>query len=138
VTSALVLTAFLLFRPAPGSGPASAELPEVLKGAVLFKEHCTRCHGERAKGDGPAAESLPYAPPDLTRIARRHGGKFPADKVRRIIDGRAAVPGHGGSGMPVWGDVFKTSREGYDERAVREKIDALVRFLKAIQEPPSK
>jgi hypothetical protein len=35
--------------------------------------------------------------------------------------------------MPVWGDAFKHSREGYTEEAVKERIKALVMYLESIQ-----
>ena len=42
-----------------------------------------------------------------TRLAQRNKGRFDAEKVQRIIDGRDPVKGHGGPDMPVWGDAFK-------------------------------
>jgi hypothetical protein len=41
--------------------------------------------------------------PDLTLLARRHGGTFPEDEVRKIIDGRTTLPPHGSREMSVWG-----------------------------------
>jgi hypothetical protein len=35
--------------------------------------------------------------------------------------------------MPVWGDAFKRSREGYSEKAVKVRIQAIVDYLKSIQ-----
>jgi mono/diheme cytochrome c family protein len=104
------------------------------RGARLFKTHCASCHGVGGKGDGPMAGQLRYAPPDLTRIAKRARGKFPADDVYRTIDGRKPVKGHGGPDMPIWGDAFKTAEDGYDEAKVRERITDLVRHLESIQE----
>ena len=102
-------------------------------GADVYKTYCATCHGTEAKGDGPLAGDLRHAPPDLTRLAKRSDGKFDPVKVRRMIDGRDPVKGHGGPDMPVWGDAFKRSTEGYTEEAVRERIDALVAHLKSLQ-----
>ena len=88
-------------------------------GADLFNTYCGSCHGRSAKGDGPIAEHLRSRPPDLTLIAKRGAGKFDADKVHRIIDGRNAVGGHGGPDMPVWGDAFKRSGQSGTEDAPR-------------------
>jgi mono/diheme cytochrome c family protein len=106
----------------------------VLMGSSTFKTYCAACHGRTAQGDGPLADQLRFAPADLTRISRRNGGKFPSDNVYRIIDGREAVKTHGGTDMPVWGDAFLESREGYSPEKVREKITELVHFLASIQE----
>lgn len=102
-------------------------------GSAIFKTYCGSCHGPEAKGDGPIAQHLRTVPPDLTKLALRNKGKFEADKVHRIIDGRDPVKGHGGPDMPVWGDAFKQSREGYSEEAVKARIGALVSFLETIQ-----
>lgn len=103
-------------------------------GAALFKTYCATCHGKSGKGDGPLSQHLRSLPPDLTLLARRAGGKFDAEKVYRIIDGRRPVAGHGGADMPVWGDAFQ--RTGYGrgtEDAVRARIQAIVEHLRSIQ-----
>lgn len=105
-----------------------------LLGAATYRTHCASCHGAAARGDGPVAEHLRFAPPDLTRIAHRNGDKFPFEKVAKIIDGRERVKGHGWTDMPVWGDVFLESREGYDRAKVRQKIEELVQYLASFQE----
>jgi mono/diheme cytochrome c family protein len=124
----------LASMPAVASAQQTSEA--VLTGTTgdqLFKTYCASCHGKSAKGDGPLADSLRFRPADLTLIARRNGGKFDADNVYRVIDGREPVKGHGGTDMPVWGDAFKRSVEGYSEKAVKERIQALVDYLKTIQ-----
>ena len=102
-------------------------------GSEVFKSSCASCHGTSARGDGPLADALRYRPADLTRIARRNDGQFDADKVFRVIDGRKPVKGHGGTDMPVWGDAFKGSAEGYNEEAVKARIQALVGYLETVQ-----
>lgn len=129
--------AAILFLGAATTVAASAqERAEAIPGKsgdALFKTYCGSCHGKTAKGDGPLAAALRYQPADLTVIARRNGGKLDADKVYRVIDGRDLVKGHGGTDMPVWGDAFKRSDEGYDEKPVKARIQAIVDYLKSIQ-----
>lgn len=115
------------------SASQTGELVVGRSGDSLFKTYCTSCHGPSAKGDGPLADHLRFRPPDLTLLAKRNGGKFAADKVERIIDGRAPLKGHGGTDMPIWGDAFKGSSEGYSEAAVKARIKALVEFLEGLQ-----
>jgi mono/diheme cytochrome c family protein len=107
-------------------------------GSEHFRIYCATCHGKEAKGDGPLADSLRFRPSDLTLLARRNGGKFDSNVVSRIIDGREPVKGHGGPDMPVWGDAFKNSRDGYSDEKVKEKVDELVEYLRSIQAPPEK
>src|SRR5215467_6635716 len=66
-----------------------------LKGPDLFRDYCAACHGQDAKGDGPAAAALNSKVPDLTTIAQRNGGVFPEAKVRSVIAGDANVVAHG-------------------------------------------
>ena len=76
-------------------------------------------------------------PANLTEIAKRNGGEFPADMVFRTIDGRQPVRGHGGPDMPVWGDAFEKSREAGDEARVKAVIQSLVDYLESIQLRPT-
>ena len=102
-------------------------------GSDAFKSYCGSCHGTSARGDGPLANELRYRPADLTRIAKRNGGKFDGEKVFKIIDGRQTVKGHGGTDMPVWGDAFKQSADTYSEARVKARIQSLVQYLESIQ-----
>lgn len=103
------------------------------KGRQLFETYCASCHGRTARGDGPIAEQLRRGVPDLTRMAVRSGGMFPEDRVYRIIDGRD-VPAHGDRDMPVWGDAFRAPRSGMGRDDADARIEAMVRYLEAIQE----
>jgi hypothetical protein len=133
----LALTLLLvgpLAAQAPGGKPPQKE---AYVGSSLFRTYCTTCHGLSAQGDGPLAEHLRFRPPDLTLIAKRDGGKWEADKVARMIDGREPVRA-GGPTCPS-GDAFRSSRGGF-ERGRREGEDqALVdtwrRFRRAAQAP---
>ena len=110
---------------------ANEDPPPTPSGEYLFRTHCASCHGVNAKGDGPLADSMRQRPTDLTEIARRNKGVFPSDEIGRIIDGRTAVKGHGGT-MPVWGDVFNRT-EGATSAVVRRRIETLVRYLQGLQ-----
>lgn len=70
-------------------------------------------------------------PPDLTKIAARSGGTFSDEVVFRTIDGRSPKAGHGGQGMPVWGDAF--GRRGQTPEDTRRRVDAVVQYLRSIQ-----
>jgi mono/diheme cytochrome c family protein len=113
--------------------PVLAEL-----GAEQFARYCASCHGIRARGDGPVASSLSVKPADLTRIAARRGGTFPAAEVARFIDGRFEVTAHGSREMPVWGRRFSEDvpDAGVGEEIGRGKIASLVEYLRSIQRGP--
>ncbi len=119
-------------RAEDGDETRSAE--RIARGRISFRLYCRSCHGEHAKGGGPVAHMLKVPPPDLTRITARHGGEFPEEKVRRIIDGRDEVTSHGSRDMPIWADAFRVVEESEDEAMVQEKITRLVYYLRSIQE----
>ncbi|MBI3933009.1 MAG: cytochrome c [Acidobacteria bacterium] len=134
----LVAAALLLVAVPAAGGDEAYDSSAALMGGALFKTYCASCHGKTGEGDGPLSASLRVAPPDLRRIARREGGKFPFDKVYRIVDGREPVKGHGGADMPVWGDAFLQSRDGYSADRVRERITQLTHYLASLQEATAK
>jgi len=117
-------------RSAGDPSPQLASAPP--DGSQLFRTYCASCHGVRAKGDGPAALAMKKSPPDLTLIAKRNNGMFPAERVRQIIEGRG-VSAHGDRTMPVWGDVFARKVGGRDPHVM---LGSLVQYLDQIQERP--
>ncbi len=105
-------------------------------GGSLYAANCSNCHGIYGEGDGVVAPTLDVVLLDLRYLTQRNGGAYPADFVRKIIDGRETRAAHGPSGMPVWGAVL-TQQEGIDEAAqarVEAKIGSLVEFLGSIQQ----
>ncbi len=104
-------------------------------GDQLFQRFCASCHGKFGYGDGPVATSIKVLIPDLTQLAKRAGGRFPVQRVREIIDGRAVLPAHGTRPMPVWGYELEAQvPEDQPSRAVAQGlIDRLVEYLSSIQ-----
>lgn len=113
----------------------SAQVIDAYSGQETFMRFCAACHGESAQGDGPVAEGLPIAVPDLTLLQKRRGNRFPEDVLRKIIDGQEMVVIHGTRYMPVWGYEFWVE-EGADD-AARERVeiivDNLVEYLRSVQ-----
>ena len=111
-----------------------------LSGQDLYLRFCASCHGESGRGDGPVAGSMTVETPDLTLLARRHGGTFPRDRVVQIIDGRYTLGAHGARTMPVWGEDFGRLGIGDPnaERATQTIITRLADYLWALQRPASK
>jgi mono/diheme cytochrome c family protein len=103
-----------------------------LKGPDLFRAYCASCHGQDAKGDGPAAAALNSKVPDLTTIAHRNGGVFPEKRVTSIIVGDETVIAHGSREMPVWGPIFHQIEEDRDYGNIRMKN--LLEYLRSIQQ----
>ena len=68
---------------------------DVAKGKVLFQNHCAKCHGDSAKGDGPLAKEMDPKPSDLTANNWFHKRHF----FFMVSEGTV-------SGMPAWKDVL--------------------------------
>jgi mono/diheme cytochrome c family protein len=126
-----LLFAALLIATAASAG--AAERPD---GAKLFMNHCAACHGADGEGGGPVAAVMQTTVPNLRTLAQRSGGTFPSEAVTAYIDGREVKAAHGDRQMPIWGEVFRGPEQGTAQRTIRERIAALVVFLKGIQYPP--
>jgi hypothetical protein len=115
--------------------PTQHSLAE-MSGRQMYESLCASCHGVKGEGDGPVALLIKIHVPDLTRIAQREGGEFPAEDVHRTIDGRFDRPAHGSRDMPVWGWQFyrgETLNDPAERARVDALIDKLVEYLRSIQ-----
>ena len=119
-------------QAAPRIRQGGEPLIHSVKGPDLFRAYCASCHGLSGKGDGPAAPALKAKVPDLTLIAKKNGGQFPAAAVRRMIDGYDFMISHGSREMPIWGPIFHEIEEDQDWGNVR--LENLVKYLISIQQ----
>jgi mono/diheme cytochrome c family protein len=122
------------------AGAARAAEPED-RGKQLYVKYCGACHGPGAKGDGIAGTFIRPKPPDLTLLARPHGGEFPLQQVVKAIDGREMPRAHGDPVMPVWGEILSEELGGSGggaqplavERRVQGRILTIAEYLRTIQ-----
>ena len=108
-------------------------------GRQPYLRYCGACHGPQAKGDGVASSFMRPSPPDLTLLAKRHGGEFPMEAVVKTIDGREMPRVHGDPWMPIWGTILGevpgrpgTPKPGGEQHA-GETIRAIAEYLRTIQ-----
>jgi mono/diheme cytochrome c family protein len=110
--------------------------PHEYSGVRLYQVYCSSCHGLTGHGDGPVEPLLKHGVPDLTKLSQRNGGKFPAERVRQMIDGRSMPSAHGAREMPVWGFEFYGSNAPNEQLARKQADDTihrLVDYLRTIQ-----
>jgi mono/diheme cytochrome c family protein len=131
----LVLSVGLfVLGPLPARADEKAKTPPVIHtvdGAEIFHQYCATCHGVTGTGNGPVARDLKHKVPDLTRIARRSGGKFPAERIRSIIEGTETLAGHGTREMPIWGPIFH--HIGVDRDLGNVRTDNVTKYIKSLQ-----
>ena len=110
-------------------------------GRQLYVRYCGACHGPQGKGDGVASSFMRPSPPNLTLLAKQHGGQFPLDVFVKKIDGREMPRVHGDPWMPVWGTVLSEEIAGANEPKaavegkVQGRIFAIAEYLRTIQAP---
>jgi mono/diheme cytochrome c family protein len=101
-------------------------------GPEMYKTYCAVCHGTDGKGNGPAVEALKVPPPDLTALASKNGGKYPALKVSAIIRGDKVLAAHGSKDMPIWGPLFRTISGGH-ESELQQRVSNLNQYIESLQ-----
>jgi mono/diheme cytochrome c family protein len=130
----VVTCAILAIIPAVVTGQAKKSgttYPDLtVSGPELYRIHCASCHGVAGKGDGPAAETLKHAPPDLTTISQRNKGKFPDFRIEHIIDGQEVILAHGTREMPIWGDLLPQHR---DDALLKLREHNLTEYVRSLQ-----
>jgi len=136
------VAAILVMISAFAAGQADQSKPEVKhvpitnapsnSGKEMFESYCAVCHGKDAKGNGPAASALKIPPTDLTLLAQKSGGKYPASHVAAVLRGQATNPSHGSQDMPIWGPLFSSISQGH-EAQVQQRITNLVSYIESLQ-----
>lgn len=132
IVASLALCALLI------AGHTHAADYSTYTGEQLFQRFCAACHGKEARGDGPVASQLKVAVPNLRELSQRNRGKFPAERIERIVDGRIVVGAHGTRTMPIWGEEFLRTEIGNPaaEQYTANVIHKIVTYLSTIQETP--
>jgi mono/diheme cytochrome c family protein len=117
--SAIILGFLILALPRMGSVSWAQNQAE---GKKIYLAYCSSCHGERGKGDGMAAASLPAKPSDHTNgaIMNRLSDQFLLDIIAK---GGGAVGKS--SFMPSWGAAL-------NEKQLRD----VVAYIRALAVPP--
>ena len=115
---AALIVALLSVSAVPALAQNQAE------GKKIYETYCSTCHGEKGKGNGPAAQSLPTKPADHTNgaIMNAFSDQFLYDVIAK-----------GGSSvgkstfMPAWGSALN-----------EKQIKDIVAYLRTIADPPYK
>lgn len=137
--AALSSTAFLAISQ-QAVPPKIKEVPiqpiAINSGQQMYGAYCAVCHGRDGRGMGPAAPALKVAPPDLTVLSKKNGGKFPSQRVSTILRFGVNAPAHGTSEMPIWGNLLHTLHPGEREgdMLVQQRIKNITDYLKQIQQ----
>ena len=134
--SLLVATSLCLAQEKTNQQPVVKKTPikqtSAASGKEMYSQYCAPCHGSDGKGAGPAASSMKAMPTDLTKLAKQHEGKYPANSVAAVLKFGSGPASHGSPDMPVWGPLFK-SLDKYHESVVQQRISNLVTYIESLQ-----
>lgn len=119
-------------EPKPTIKHTEIKRTSAASGQEMFTQYCAPCHGAEGKGNGPAAPAMKAAVPDLTQLAKKHDGKYPADYVAGVLKFGSGPASHGSAEMPVWGPLFR-SLDKYHEIAAQQRISNLVGYIEKMQ-----
>jgi mono/diheme cytochrome c family protein len=133
----MMISAIAVGQQAPAQGSATVKHVPITNtpsnsGKEMFNSYCAVCHGKDGKGGGPAASAMKTPPTDLTALAQKSSGKYPAAHVAAVIRGQATTPSHGSQEMPVWGPLFSSISQGHESQ-VQQRITNLVSYIEGLQ-----
>ena len=130
-----LLLAFTTASARGNPAPDNNQFPPtyVPSGDLMFRQYCAACHGADAKGNGPVGAALKIPAPNLTTLAKRHGGKFPYDYVTGVLRFGPGFPSHGSADMPTWGPIFEYM-DSHNQSSVQQRIKNLCDYLASLQE----
>jgi len=133
----LVILMFGALAVGQQSGAETRSAParvEPISGKQLYVSYCAMCHGADARGGGPFSPQLKVWPPDLTQLAKKNDGTYPAMRVSEMIDGEfSKAQAHGSREMPIWGPVFRSMAHGHSDSA-QLRISSVVKYLESLQQ----
>ena len=104
--------------------PSLARAQNPAEGRKLYTTYCVSCHGEKGKGDGVAAGSLPVKPKDHTNGAVMN--QMTDQSLADVISKGGPATGKS-SFMPAWG-------ASVNEKQVRD----IVAYIRSLAVPPYK
>jgi hypothetical protein len=113
--------------------PAAGVVAAPTAGGEMYAAYCVGCHGEDGLGYGRYSSDCTVPPSDLTQLARRNHGIYPAEKVRQVLrQGTGQAPAGRGY-MPIWEPLLKVLNG--DAPGVTEvRIRSLAEYVRTLQD----
>jgi len=132
-----MISAFAVAQQAPAQSTTTIKHVPITNtpsnsGKDMYNSYCAVCHGTDGKGNGPAASAMKTPPTDLTTLAQKSDGKYPASHVAAVIRGQASTPSHGSQDMPIWGPLFSSIDQGRQGQ-VQQRVTNLVTYIEGLQ-----
>jgi mono/diheme cytochrome c family protein len=102
-------------------------------GEEMYAAYCVGCHGEDGLGYGRYSSGCTVPPSDLTQLARKNHGIYPAEKVRTVLrQGTGQAPAGRGY-MPIWEPLLKVLN-GDGPGVTEVRIRSLAEYVRTLQD----
>jgi mono/diheme cytochrome c family protein len=128
---AVLVLGLRMYAQAPTSGPnvtiRFAPITYIAPGdgPHMYGQYCAACHGDSARGNGPAAPALAVPPTDLTIV--------PETRLRNVLYDRIAWQTHEAVGMPYWYDSFQALDQLRSQDFSDMRVNTIVFYVKKLQ-----
>lgn len=130
--AALALALGATFAPAQNEHQPPVTKPHASTGKEIYLQYCASCHGKTGHGDGPAAIAMKPPPTDLTTLAKRNKGQYPAGYVGALLKFGRSLAAHGSDEMPVWGARFK-ALDSVQDPTGQQHVEYVVAYVGSLQ-----
>lgn len=102
-------------------------------GQEQYMVYCAGCHGEDGRGKGRSSRYCSAPPTDLTQLAHKNRGTYPAERVCNVLHQGTGHTPKGRGYMPTWEPLLK-SMNGDPPGVTEVRIQNLTDYVKTLQE----
>jgi len=101
-------------------------------GQEEYMAYCAGCHGQDGRGKGRSSRYCSVPPTDLTQLAQKNNGAYPAEHVCEVLRHGTGHAPKGQGYMPVWEPLLKSMNA--DPPGVTDvRIQNLAAYIKTLQ-----
>ena len=77
-------------------------------GQEMYSVYCAGCHGKDGRGKGRSSGYCTVPPADLTQLAQKNKGIYPADRICQVLRHGTGHAPKGQGYMPIWEPLLKS------------------------------
>jgi len=105
-------------------------------GQEEYTAYCAGCHGQDGRGKGRSSGYCTVPPTDLTQLAQKNNGIYPAEWICEVLRHGTGHAPKGQGYMPTWEPLLK-SMNGDPPGVTEIRIQSLAAYIKTLQDLPS-
>jgi len=117
------------------ASPLFALVITATSGQEEYTAYCAGCHGQDGRGKGRSSSYCTVPPADLTQLALRNNGNYPAEWVCQVLRHGTGHAPRGQGYMPTWEPLLK-SMNGDPPGFTEVRIQNLAAYIKSLQDEP--